>query len=145
MSTQPTLKNEADYQTLQEELEQRYGPALAQQIIDQIKQADKPNSKPHFVTVKALSEATEIFRADARNIIKDLKETEPDDQNAASVVYIDVERQKRELERILNLYFLCQKRFYRFYHKAMAAVIEETPDYQYIKRKTSEPEQARAA
>ena len=50
---------EDELQALYEELECRYGPALAQSIIDEIRKADNPAYKPDYMPVKLMSEVME--------------------------------------------------------------------------------------
>ncbi len=60
--------HESDHQALFEELEARYGSAVAQGIIDQIRKVEAPDLKgtPDYMAVKACSEMLELFRGEAQ-------------------------------------------------------------------------------
>lgn len=130
------------YQALQDELELRYGPALAQDIVDQIKKAEEPAFVPGYVGVKAASEVLELFRREAKGAVHDLKEyrlsAAPD---ITDVLDLESARRHQQCKRALDLYFLAQSGFYRLYHKAFAAYIEEAPATRKY-RKAHEPESA---
>ena len=49
-----------DDTALREDLERRYGPAMAQDILDQLKKADSLQECPDYLSVKTLSEGEEI-------------------------------------------------------------------------------------
>jgi hypothetical protein len=139
MSTKTNPRTQNEYWALQEELEQRYGPGLAQEIIDQIKKADDPDNVPPYMTVKTLSEATEIFREDTRKKVKEVRTSKDVKKASANVVNFGAERQMRELEHMLALYFQCQQTFYRLYRKALAAYIEEMPGQKRYQLRPYEP------
>ena len=146
MSTKTNPHTQNEYWALQEELEQRYGPGLAQEIIDQIKKADDPDDVPPYMAVKTLSEATEIFRKDTRQKVKEVR-TSKDIKKASAknVISFSAERQMRELEHMLALYFQCQQTFYRLYRKTLAAYIEEMPGQKRYQLRPYEPVISRAA
>jgi hypothetical protein len=146
MSTKTNTHTQCEYWALQEELEQRYGPGLAQEIIDQIKKADDPDDVPPYMTVKTLSEATEIFREDTRRKVKAVRRSKDVDKALTkNVISFGAERQMRELEHMLALYFHCQQTFYRLYRKALAAYIEEMPGQKRYQPTPYEPVISRAA
>lgn len=64
MSIKTLETKENDYQALYEMLEVRYGPALAQSIIDEIRKADDPAHIPDYMGVKMLSEVLESMQPD---------------------------------------------------------------------------------
>ena len=64
MNTKAIIKNGDDYQSLYEQLEKRYGPALAQTILDEIKKADDQSYVPDYMSVKMLSEVLESMEPD---------------------------------------------------------------------------------
>ena len=145
MSTKINPRTQNEYWALQEELEQRYGPGLAQEIIDQIKKADDPDDVPPYMTVKTLSEATEIFREDTRRKVKEVRTSKNVKNASANVVSFGAERQMRELEHMLALYFQCQQTFYRLYRKALAAYIEDMPGKKKYQPGSYEPVISRVA
>lgn len=139
-------KTDIDYQALQEELERRYGPALAQEIVDQIRKAEQPDAVPDYMTVKAASEATELFRGETRRALKTLRKarTAKSDEASSRVVNLDNERAARELQRLFALYLGCQGSFYRLYGKAMRHHTEEIR-WQGPARRAEQPTSALAA
>lgn len=147
MNEEKEKKTESDYRVLQEELERRYGPALAQEIVDQIKKAEQPETVPDYMVVKALSEATELFRSETRKAVRTLKQGKKPRKGTGEksrIVDLGEERSLRDLERLFGLYFQCQGLFYRLYRKALAGCREEIP-WQRPTRREHQPEKARAA
>ena len=137
---QPTT--DADYQALYEELERRYGPGLAQEIVDQIKKVEKPNDNnpPGFMQVKVLSETTELFRQETRKAVKEMKESEKSHDERKDVINLAYERAKQDCDMYFKGYLISQKSFYCLYRKAMAVYVAEQPQrkaYQPIKADTN--------
>lgn len=133
MKTKTLKCAEPDYQVLQDELEQRYGPALAQDIVDQLRKTEEPNFIPGYVAVKAASEVLELFRGEARCALRKLKKhkkMKPANDDG-TLVDLGTARLRNEFERLFDLYFLSQRGFYRIYQKAMSAYIEESPARKY--------------
>lgn len=58
------MTNHEGYQTLYEALEVKYGPALAQSILEEIRKADNPAQIPDYMGVKMLSEVLESMEPD---------------------------------------------------------------------------------
>ena len=79
MSNTMQKDKEQGYIALYEELEARYGAALAQQIVDQIKKADKQDNRPEYMAVKAVSETLELFRGQTRQTLQKLKQVRLED------------------------------------------------------------------
>jgi hypothetical protein len=113
-------------QTLFDDLERRYGPAMAQEIIDQLKKAEnlkKSVSSPvEYMAVKALSEATEIYRQDAKVALKHLKtcrrnKTAP----SKNIVEFDDAFLQKEFDRSFSFYLRFHHAFHVQYRQAMAA------------------------
>ncbi len=129
MSNNITKVKGQDYTALQEELEARYGVAVAQEIIDQIKKADDQDNKPDYMPVKAVSEALELFRGEAQEIVQKLKDVNsknlPD-----GIADLEEKRLQNELEHIFNCYWLSQQAFYKLYHKALK-ICEAPETYRY--------------
>jgi hypothetical protein len=133
MKTKTLKCAEPDYQALQDELERRYGPALAQDIVDQIRKTEAPDFIPGYVAVKAASEVLELFRGETREALRKLKgsRTTKAANDDGRLVSLETARLRHEFERLFDLYFLSQRGFYRIYRKAMSAYIEESPARKY--------------
>lgn len=128
-----TIQKDKDqgYIALYEELEARYGAALAQEITDQIKKTDKKDVEPDYMSVKAISEVLEIFRADTKETIKKLK-NEQKKGFARDIANLDEKRLQNDLTRLLACYWLSQQAFYKMYRKAMK-ICEVPETYRYDK------------
>lgn len=112
----------ADYSALQEELERRYGPGLAQDIVEQIIKSEEPENVPGYMAVKAVSEVMELFRNEARDTLRELKIFKGAIvANDNDVLYLEAQRLRRKSEHYLALYFLARQSFYRMYHKAIGS------------------------
>jgi hypothetical protein len=148
MKTNPRKQARPDYQALQDELERRYGEAQAQAIVEEIRKVEDPDFRPGYMPVKAASEVLELFREEARSAIRDLKL-----RNAATcaandtggVADLELKRLHRDLEKVLGLYSLSQRSFYRLYQKAIGFYSEETPATREYKRTRHDPEMAAIA
>lgn len=142
MNANTEIPTKPDYQALQDELERRYGPALAQDIVEQIRKVEEPSFVPGYIAVKAASEVLELFREEAKASLREIKvlraEAVADTEN---VVFLEPARKHQECERALGLYFQGQRGFYRLYRKALAAYTEEAPASRKY-RKVHEPETA---
>ena len=146
MKTKTLKRAKPDYQGLQDELERRYGPALAQDIVDQIRKVEKPDFSPGYVAVKAASEVLELFRGEAKAALREVKELKSRDAaNDEGVVNLESARARHEFECALELYFQAQKGFYRIYQKALAVYIEESPDHKYRKSRHEQETAVRTA
>ena len=119
MSNTVKKNQETSLQALYEELELRYGPAMAQEIIDQVKKTEDQDNKPEYMAVKALSEAVEIFRADAQEIVKKLRNIKSDEL-PADIASLEEKRLQDELKRIFNCYWIAQHSFYTLYKRAIS-------------------------
>ena len=67
-----------DYQALYEILEERYGPAIAQNIIDEIKKADNPAYVPEYIDVRLLSDVVEDLPEDMFGFRRIIRQTYED-------------------------------------------------------------------
>ena len=122
---------EQAYIALYEELEARYGAALAQEITDQIKQADKKDGEPDYMAVKAISEVLELFRGESRQIVKKLRH-EKNKEFSNTITNLDEKRLQKDLNRLWEGYRLSQQAFYKMYRKAMK-ICEVPETYRYDK------------
>lgn len=119
-----------------EDLERRYGPAMAQDIVDQLKKAEEPNSlqaAPDYLVVKALSECSEIFRRDAQEVLKRLKAWKcGNGEGRKGVVEFEGAFLQKEFERSFAFYLRFHKGYHVLYRQAMHAykVKAYVPAYQ---------------
>lgn len=108
-----------------EDLERRYGPAMAQEIVDQLKRAEAleaSGSVPDCLSVKAMSEAEEIYRQEARIILKRLRAWKRDSMiGRQDVLEFEGVFLGRELERTFGFYLRFNKGFHVLYRQAMQA------------------------
>jgi hypothetical protein len=118
---------EESYIALYEELEVRYGAAVAQEIVDQIKKADDQSHNPDFMPVKAVSEVLELFHAETREIVKKLKEARNDNGNLYDLETI---RLQKRLKTTFGHYWQAQQSFYKLYKKAIKGCEVKKP-YRY--------------
>ncbi len=140
MSNTENVNTEVEYETLYMELEGRYGAALAQDIVDQVKKADMQDNKNEttdYMPLKALSEALEIFRAETKTNLKKLKFIKAAANNANDeVANLEELRLEKELECLLACYWQTQKSFYTLYNRFMAAYFTApAQDYKKMKHK----------
>lgn len=131
MSNTDKNNQEMSQQALYEELEVRYGAALAQEIVDQIEKAEDQDNKPEFMTVKALSEILEVLRAEAKKIAKKLK-NERLNTMSSEVTNLQEKRMQKELNNIFACYWQVQQGFYKSYNSALK-ICEVPATYRYDK------------
>ena len=143
MDTQTKQQAQSRNQDLQEELESRYGPAIAQQTVDEINKAEKTAHVPDFMAVKAVSETMELFREEAQKALRNLKGR----RKAANddVANLDEKRARQEFEKLFGLYIAAQHNFYEMYRKAMTAHLEEIPTWKKYKKTNQDPEMTTVA
>ena len=122
-------KQNSNVETLQEQLERQYGPAVAQDIMDRL-QKDQPDSKvaqpaPGYMDVKAMSEVAERQRAQAmldiwilREWRKDNDASRPSHKNLISLEGVSLERKCSES---IKAYRHSNKTYFEMYRKAMEA------------------------
>ncbi len=111
-------------QSLFEDLERRYGFAMAQEIMDQLKKAENLHKKVSgsidYMSAKALSEAAEIYRQDAKLALRRYKNWQASRGEAMKGV-IDMEGAflKKEFQRSFDFYRRFNKAFFITYRQAM--------------------------
>jgi hypothetical protein len=121
---------------LREDLERRYGPAMAQDILDQLKKAEGlcgPKSAPDYLSVKTLSEGEELFRRDAQEALKRLKAWKRGrTESREGVVEFEGAFLLKEFERSFAFYLRFHKGYHVLYRQAMQAykVKAYVPAYQ---------------
>lgn len=130
---------------LQEDLERRFGPAMAQEIMDQIKKADNINRGlnilPDYCSVKALSEGTEIYRQEAQTALKRLKMWKCNrDKAKPGVIDWDVAFLKRQFVTNFSFYLRFNRSYYILYRQAMEAY-KVAGAYPYKEIRISQTEQ----
>lgn len=109
------------FQALFNELETRFGTKTAHDIVNAIYQAAENSKTPDFMAVKACSEAVELFRGEAQEVLQRLKTGRgrwiEDNSNISSL-----EKRKLEMEfkRIYRLYWVSMKLFYPLYNRALS-------------------------
>jgi hypothetical protein len=130
---------------LQEDLERRFGEAMAQEIMDQIKKADNINKGlntiPDYCGVKALSEGAEIYRREAQIALKRLKTWKRNrDEAKLGVVDWDGALLKSQFERSFSYYLRFNRSFHILYRQAMEAY-KVAGTYPYKEVRTNQTEQ----
>ncbi len=119
--TKVNRHQKTDLETLRDELEERYGPAAAQEIVDQIEKAANSGRTPDCLLVKALCDMKVLFRSEAQELAKSLrnqrKASYPDD---IKVTPISRPIQEAEFRHIFRLYWISMKLFYPWYDQALA-------------------------
>ena len=113
-------------QSLFEDLERRYGPGMAQEIIDHLKKAESPKKmaadQTEYMAVKALSEAAEIYRQEARVALKRLKARRPFKLSLSdNIVEFDDAFLQKEFDRSFSFYLRFHHAFHVQYRQAMEA------------------------
>jgi hypothetical protein len=127
MSNTIKKDQEGGYIALYEELEARYGGAIAQEIVDQIKRADDQSHNPDFMPVKAVSEALELFRGETREIVKKLRDAR---ENSDNFYDLETIRLQKHLKTTFGHYWKAQQGFYKLYNKAIKGCEVQKP-YRY--------------
>jgi len=118
-------------EALYDELEGRYGPAVAQEIVDQVKKTEDQDNQPEFMAVKALSETLELFRGEAQEIVRKLK-LERSKDFLGNIENLEIKRLQNDLKTTWNCYWTVQHGFYKSYNKAMK-MCEVPATYRYDK------------
>ena len=120
-----------------EDLERRFGPAMAQEIMDELKKAEKPKkvaSGINYMGAKTLSEAAEMYRRDAQTALRRYKNWK-DGWGIDLKDAVDMEGAflKKEFQRSFDLYRRFHKGFFTVYRQAMQ--IHKTGSYVPYKTK----------
>lgn len=116
--------NEKDDLGLFEDLERRFGPGMAQQIMDELKKAENPRKKVaagfDYIGAKALSEAAEIYLRDAKTALRRYRDWKGGCGIALEGV-VDMEGAflKKEFQRSFDFYRRFNKGFFIVYRQAM--------------------------
>lgn len=118
--------NEKDDLDLFEDLERRFGPAMAQQIMDELKKAENPNKKVaagfDYMGAKALSEGAELYRHEAQHALERLKTWKRRHVNKQhDIVEWDGAFLQRQFERKHRFYMRFHKSYFILYRQAIDA------------------------
>jgi hypothetical protein len=116
-------KDNFDIQTLQDDLEKQYGPAVAQDIADRLRRNGNANKTPDYMDVKAMSELQEKFRAQAMMAVWRLKEWRKAQHKNVfqkNLVQLEGVFLKRQCEDAIKLYRHANKSYFTMYREAMA-------------------------
>lgn len=119
-----------DQQILSNALKSRYGAKIASEIMEKVNHAISSQETPDYMPVKACSEMLELFRSEAQDILKKLKngseEWVDEDSNVSFL-----EKRKLELEfgRTYRLYRISMKLFYPLYKRAIADYQDKISSY----------------
>lgn len=128
MNVDKRQEQKPDYQALQDELELRYGAAMAQEIIDEIRKVEDPDFLPDYITVKAASEVLEFFRAKTKEKLGILTlRRMAGVWTAPGIIDLDDKRMEKEVATFFGLYFQAQHIFYRLYARAMSQYTANAP------------------
>lgn len=125
-----TIKNitEKDNQALLEELENRYGAAVAQAIMDQIEKARLTGQAPDCLLVKALCDMNEMFRGEAQAKAVELRQSRNKwARHGENVMPMDKPALEVEFNKIYRLWWITMKVFHPFYKMALAEA--QTPKF----------------
>ncbi len=123
----------SDLATLQEELERRYGPAVAQDIMDRLGKtpqnaASSTRATPDYMDVKAMSELQERFRAQAMMAIWQVKEWRKRQPKAKNnLVQMEGALLMRQCQDSIKLYRMANKTYHDMYRAALDAFSKPAP------------------
>lgn len=132
-----TIENtkEIDLNKLQEQLEEQYGPAIAQDILDRMNPS-KPKAKaPDYMDVKAMSELQERFRAQAMMAIARLKHWRAEQAKVAAshnLVVLEGAFLERQCLDAVKLYRHATTQYYAMYRDALDAITSSRSTDNYI-------------
>lgn len=119
-------KPESGLGRLQDELETKYGPAVAQDVVDRIRKAEAlsvPARKPDYMDVKALSELAERFRGQAMMAVWKLRTWRTAESRiscAGNLVELEGVFLQRQCEDAIILYRQANKAYWSAFRDAMA-------------------------
>lgn len=117
--------DKAHNSALREDLERRYGPGMAQDILDQLAKAESPGTgkgEAGYLSVKTLSEAEELYRREAQIALKRLREWKCGaDESIQGVVEFEGAFLQKDFERSFSFYRRFHKGYHVLYRQAMQA------------------------
>ena len=118
-------KQNSDLTQLQADLELQYGPAVAQDIVDRLRQSGDAAKTPDYMDVKAMSEMQEKFRAQAMMAIWRLKEwrrARRDNVPCQNLIDLEGVFLTRQCADAVKLYRLATKTYHAMYREALDAI-----------------------
>lgn len=126
-------KENSDAQKLQDELEIKYGPAVAQDIADRLRKSGNVARTPDYMDVKAMSELQERFRAQAMIAVWRLREWRQShaQSHPQNLIQLEGVFLKRQCEDAIKLYRLATTNYHRMYAEAMAS-FTNAPSYRPV-------------
>lgn len=120
-NTDIKILTKTDQQELFEELEKRFGHEIATDLTQSIALAASSQNTPDYMPVKASSELLEVFRGEAQDILRKLKDGKTAwDQATGFVSYLEKRKLEIEFRRTYRLYRISMGLFYPLYHRALA-------------------------
>lgn len=133
-----------DSQALLEELEIRYGSAVAQDIMEQIRKANEAGKAPDCLLVKAVCDLNEMFRGEAQAKVVELRQCRSKwARYGEKVTPIAKPALEAEFDKIYRLWWITMKIFHPFYKIALAEA--QKPKFpKSFPRQTSGTPQCRA-
>lgn len=115
------LIDDNDIQLLQDELEQRYGPAAAQDIIDQLLKTQRQDDVTSCLLVKALCDMTGLFREEAKETLAAFRASRATPARYGdNVLSLEASRLEQKFRKIYRLYWISMKLYYPLYGTALA-------------------------
>jgi len=137
MQPHEKIENSSDLTYLQEELESKYGPAVAQDIIDRLNKTPQKSAAkaPDYMDVKAMSELTERHRAAAMMIVWKLKEFRKSQNkiNAPkNITQLEGAQLTRQCQDAISLYRLSHQTYFQMYRDALAAFSVPSSPFAYV-------------
>lgn len=128
-------KEEIDMTKLQEQLEQQYGPAVAQDILDRLRKNGATAKTPDYMDVKAMSELQERFRAQAMMAVCRLKHWRKEQIKKGerhNLIVLEGAFLERQCQDAVKLYRLATTTYYAMYRDALAAITSSRSTENYI-------------
>src|SRR5690606_488818 len=113
-------KEEIDMTKLQEQLEQQYGPAVAQDILDRMRKNGAVAKTPDYMDVKAMSELQERFRAQAMMAVCRLKHWRKEQESKGvqhNLVILEGAFLERQCRDAVKLYRLSTTTYHAMYRE----------------------------
>lgn len=126
---------EADLLALYEELEERYGLVLAQQIVDEIRKAESKDYVPEYGAAKSMSEVVEFIRPKALEASKVLRQVKSETSNLPNgVESLNVKRAEQNVERLCRAYLLAKGVYWNFYTRILTDIEKHSykPKHYYV-------------
>src|SRR5688572_805301 len=109
-------KETSDLQKLQDQLEKQYGPAVAQDIVDNLRKKGDTAKAPDYMDVKAMSELQERFRAQAMMAalrLKEWRKSQNNDPFQKNLIQLEGAFLERQCRDAFKLYRHANKSYFR--------------------------------